>query len=163
LENAYGDNTKWRWTFVDIEGKFAAVAKNLLDLKKAQVNTDPSSPDYEPILYHLRYVIQLLGKSADRFRERFELATKRIEDLRLGISFLEALRRIYTLLNDHEELEATKKKIEHWTALMESAKAKQNRQNASNAQSAPHNAGNAQAGPHNAGSVPSSPHNAGNA
>ncbi|GMO52862.1 MAG: hypothetical protein Ta2G_10840 [Termitinemataceae bacterium] len=120
LEAAFGDNTKWRWIFVDLQGKFAAVAKNLLDFKKAQVNNDPSSPDYEPILYHIFYVKQILGNTADRFRERFDLATKRKEDLRVGLLFLSSLKRIHIMLNERDDAANIQKKIDNWTALFDS-------------------------------------------
>ena len=32
LENAYGYNTKWKWAFVELEGRYAAAAKNVIDL-----------------------------------------------------------------------------------------------------------------------------------
>jgi len=44
LEQAYGDNSKWRWTFVDLEGRFAAAAKNIIDLKNVYV-TQASAPN----------------------------------------------------------------------------------------------------------------------
>ncbi|MDR0689605.1 MAG: hypothetical protein LBG08_04990 [Spirochaetaceae bacterium] len=119
LENAYGDNTKWRWSFVDMEGRYAAVAKNILDLKEALGNTDPRSPFYETTVYHLRLVEQLLARAADRYREMYELSTHRIEDFRMGTHFLGALRRIYTLLGNREEAELTKKKFDIWSAKLE--------------------------------------------
>jgi hypothetical protein len=44
MEEIYGQNTKWRWAFVELEARFAVVAKNILDWKLAYVNNDPSSP-----------------------------------------------------------------------------------------------------------------------
>jgi hypothetical protein len=68
LENAYGDNSKWRWSFVELEGRFAAVAKNSMNLRKAVANTDPRSPDYEPTVYHLRLIKILMTQAANRYR-----------------------------------------------------------------------------------------------
>ena len=119
LENAYGDNTKWRWTFVELEGRFATVAKNLMNLKTAVVNTDPSSPDYEPTMYHLRMMKKLLLQAADRYREKYELSTNRIDDFKMGIHFLNSLRRINALLGERESAETLKKKIEIWSAKLE--------------------------------------------
>ncbi|GHU42365.1 hypothetical protein FACS1894190_11600 [Spirochaetia bacterium] len=120
LENAFGDNSKWRWSFVDLEGRFSAVAKNLLDLKLAFANNDPSSPNYEALLHHTFIVKQLLSKTADRFHDRFEVSTKRPEDLRCAISFLGALKRILVLLNNANEAESITKKIDVWTGILES-------------------------------------------
>ncbi|MDR1390681.1 MAG: hypothetical protein LBJ31_11990 [Treponema sp.] len=119
LENAYGDNTKWKWSFVELEGRFAAVAKNIMDLKSAVSNTDPRSPSYEPTVYHLRMIKKLLSQAADRYREKYELSTNRIDDFKQAINFLGALRRIHVLMGDREEVETAKKKLEIWSAKLE--------------------------------------------
>jgi hypothetical protein len=119
LEDAYGDNTKWRWSFVELEGRYAAVAKNILDLKNAVVNTDPRSPNYEPTVYHLRLVKKLLAQAADRYRERYELSTNRIDDFKVGITFLYALRRIHILMGEKDEAEVIKKKLDIWSIKLE--------------------------------------------
>jgi hypothetical protein len=126
LENAYGDNTKWRWAFVDIEGRFAAVAKNLLDMRRACGNNDPASPDYEPLLYHLHYVKKLLADTSSRFHERYELSTKRSEDLHKAANFLSALHRLHVVLNEQQEAEQVKKKYDSWTNGLEAQTRRQN-------------------------------------
>ena len=119
LENAYGDNTKWKWAFVELEGRFAAVAKNIIDLKKAVVNTDPRSPDYEPTVLHLNLIKKLLMQAADRYREKYELSTNRIDDFNMGIHFLGSLRRIHALLSERDNAETIKKKSEIWSSKLE--------------------------------------------
>lgn len=118
--DSYGDNTKWRWTFVELEARFATVAKNILDLKTASKDgLDPRSPDYDDTIYHLRLVKRLLNQAADRYREKYELSTGRIDDFRLGINYLLALRRIHLILNERNEAEEAKKKAEIWKEKME--------------------------------------------
>jgi hypothetical protein len=119
LENAYGDNSKWRWSFVELEGRFAAAAKNIMDLKKAVVNSDPRSPDYKSTVYHLQLIKKLMAQAADRYREKYELSTNSIEDFKMGINFLAALRRIYSAVGGREEMELTKKKLDIWTSKLE--------------------------------------------
>ena len=119
LENAYGDNTKWKWAFVELEGRYAAVAKNIMDLKAAVANTDPRSPDYEPTVYHLRLMKKLLQQAADRYREKYELSTNRIDDFKMGIHFLNSLKRIHGLLGERGDAETVKKKVEIWSAKLE--------------------------------------------
>jgi hypothetical protein len=119
LKNAYGDNTKWKWSFVELEGRYAAAAKNLLDMKNVVANTDPRSPGYEPTMYHLRLVRRLLSRAADRYREKYELSTNRVDDYRLGIDFLGALKRILIVTGDREEAETVRKKIDIWTSKLE--------------------------------------------
>ena len=119
LENAYGDRTKWRWSFVELEGRFATITKNIMNLKTAVINTDPSSPDYEPTMYHLRLIKKLLLQAADRYREKYELSTNRIDDFKMGINYLNSLRRIHALLGEREGAETLKKKSEIWASKLE--------------------------------------------
>jgi hypothetical protein len=118
LKIAYGSNTKWRWVFVDMEAHSAAVSKNLLDLKKAQSNKDPSSADYEPLLYHSHFAKKMLSDAADRFHSRYMLATKSKEDLWKAGNFLSALRRIHLIFNERDAAEEVKKKYDSWIAQL---------------------------------------------
>jgi hypothetical protein len=118
LKMAYGDNSKWRWVFVDMEGHCAAVTKNLLDLKKAQLNNDPSSTDYEPLLHHTYFVKKMLSGVADRFHSRYMLATKSNEDVWKAANFLSALRRIHLIFNERDEAEDVKKKYDSWIVTL---------------------------------------------
>jgi hypothetical protein len=119
LESAYGDSSKWRWAFVELEGRYAAASKNILDMKNAVTNTDPRSPNYAPTVYHVRLVQRLLSQAADRYREKYELFSNRIEDYLKGTDFLNALKRMLVLMGDREEAEGVRKKIEVWTAKLE--------------------------------------------
>jgi hypothetical protein len=118
LQDAYKDNSKWKWSFVELEGRFAAAAKNILDLRKAAANTDPYSPDYEPTVRLVVLIKKLLSQAADRYRERYELSTRSLEDLKKGILFLSALRRMQILLGNRREVELTKKRIDVWEAKL---------------------------------------------
>lgn len=118
--DAYGDNTKWRWSFVDIEGRFAVIAKNILNLKEiSKTGLDPHSDDYETVIFHLRLVKKLLAKSAEKYREKYEIATNTISDFRTAILFLEAIKRIHLILNEESELEEVKRKLKIWNDKME--------------------------------------------
>jgi hypothetical protein len=125
LEQAYGDNSKWRWTFVDLEGRFAVVAKNIMDLRNVVVNSSPESPYYDSTVYHLRLIKKLLSQSADRFREKYELSTGQMLDFKTGISFLGALRRLHIILAESEDAETVKKKLSIWTAKLDTDMKKQ--------------------------------------
>jgi hypothetical protein len=126
LKNAYGGNTKWRWTFVELEGRYAAAAKNIIDLRNVIGNIDPRSVNYEPSIYHLRLVKKLLMQASDRYREMYELSTGRTNDFKMSIAFLSALRRIHVVLGEREAAETVRKKLEIWTAKLEADQKKQN-------------------------------------
>ncbi len=119
LEEAYGQGSKWKWFFVDFWGKFAATAKNMLDLKALQANLDFDSPVREVTTNHLALVKRQLGQSADRFREKYEAYSNSVADFRSSILFLSALRRVHVLCNDRDEAEDLKKKITIWKAKLD--------------------------------------------
>jgi hypothetical protein len=125
LQQAYGDNSKWRWTFVELEGRFATVAKNILDLRNVVVNSSPESDYYDSTVYHLRLIKKLLAQSADRYREKYELSTSQMSDFRTGILFLAALRRLHIILAESEEAESIKKKWTIWKTKLETDLKKQ--------------------------------------
>jgi len=119
LEYSYGDNSKWKWTFVEIEGRFAATAKNIMDLRNVFTNMNLESPYYESTVYHVRLIKKLLAQSADRYREKYELSTSQTLDFKTGINFLIALRRLHIILAESEEAEAIKKKMSIWTQKLD--------------------------------------------
>jgi hypothetical protein len=124
LKNAFGDNSKWRWTFVEVEGRYAVGARNIISLRSILTNVDPSSPHYEPTVLHLRLVRKLLMQAADRYREKYELSTKRFDDFKVGISFLSALKRLNILTGEQLEAATVKKKLDAWTQKLNSDMAK---------------------------------------
>jgi hypothetical protein len=119
LKDAYGENTKWRWAFVELEGRCAAGIKNIFDIKNAVSFNDPRSPHYEPSMRHLRLIKKLLMQAADRYREKYELSTNRIDDFKMGIIFLSALRRIHIIVGDRDDAETVKKKLDVWSSKLE--------------------------------------------
>jgi hypothetical protein len=109
LEDAYGNNSKWRWSFVELEGRFAAVAKNMLDLSSIIANLDPLAAVYESTVRHLGIVKRLLAQVSIQYRDRYNLFTQRFEDLQVALNFLESLRYIHVMLGEQAEAENIKK------------------------------------------------------
>lgn len=118
--DGFGDNTKWQWHWVEIEGRFATVAKNLLNLKTYRVGNDPRSKGYTTRVKHMRLVLVLLQKAADGYRRKYELSTDhRLDDIKMAINYLSAQRRMYNVLGDNINYESLKKKIKIWQARAE--------------------------------------------
>jgi len=110
----YGDNTKWKWAFVELEGRFATVVKNLLNLKTLFQDLDPGSEHYDVKSHHLALARRLLDQAASRYREKYELSTLRFDDFRLAIKYLGALRYLSMVVNKATEAESIKKKMDIW-------------------------------------------------
>ncbi|MBP5401535.1 MAG: hypothetical protein J6Y36_00090 [Treponema sp.] len=118
--DGFGDNSKWKWSFVELQGRFAVVAKNLIDMKTAVKDYfDPNSPNYDATVLYIRLVRKLIDDSATAYRDRYELSTRRIDDINAGINFLLASRRIAVALGSSDDAEEIKKKAVTWKKLME--------------------------------------------
>lgn len=115
----FGTGSKWKWSFVELQGRYAVVSKNLLNLKTFIVQLDPRIQGYSERLAHVQLVKKILQQSADRYREKYELSTMRLDDIKKAILFLAALKRLYILLGEVEESEVVKKKMEIWKTKME--------------------------------------------
>ena len=118
LKEAYGKNSKWANSILEFEGRYAVVAKNLINLRDYFVNSDFDSPHYEPTVRHIKKVRELLEQSADGYRKKYELSTKAMDDFQKGINFLSALKRLDIFTGDQDSAVTAKKKIETWTAKM---------------------------------------------
>jgi hypothetical protein len=119
LEEGFGENSKWKWSFVELEGRYAAVAKNLLNLKTFIAGMDPRVEGYTSRMAHLSLARELLQQAADRYREKYELSTMRIDDIKAAINFLSAVRRMHIVLGETEQADVVKKKAEIWRTKME--------------------------------------------
>jgi hypothetical protein len=119
LEEGFGENSKWKWSFVEMEGRFAAVTKNLINLKTFVAGMDPRVEGFGPRMAHLALARELLQQAADRYREKYELSTMRIDDIKVGINFLAAVRRLHVVLGEAEQADVVKKKAEIWRTKME--------------------------------------------
>ncbi|MFA6937257.1 MAG: hypothetical protein WCQ67_03400 [Treponema sp.] len=115
LMDAYGENTKWKWSFVEMQGRLAVIAKNLIDMKKAAVDYfDPRSPDYDNTVLYVRLIRTLIDKSSMGYRDKYELSTHRIDDMRIAINYLLASRKIALVMGDKDIAEDIKKKAIVW-------------------------------------------------
>jgi len=119
LEEAYGDNSKWRWSFVEIWAKFATIAKNILDLKAVVSLMDFESQYREVTTYHLQLVKRLFREAADKYREKYELMSFKPEDFKLSLTYMQSLKRLHAILGERDEAETLKKKIDIWNNKME--------------------------------------------
>lgn len=119
VKEDFGENTKWKWSFVEIEARFAVIAKNLFDIRKFQKLDDPREEGFQERRAHLSIIQKLLKDASNGYREKFELSTKDIEDLKKAIDFQKALLRINMVLGDNEKIENCKKQIEVWNTLLE--------------------------------------------
>ncbi len=119
VEEAFGKSSKWKWSFVELEGRYTTVLKNLINFKSLISKLNPNVPGYDDRRAHLDLALEMLRTTSARYREKYELSTLRIDDIKAGIWYLHALRRIQILMGEKEDVEITKRKIDVWTQKME--------------------------------------------
>ena len=84
----------------------------------AKTYFDPSSDDYETTVLYIRLITKLLDQSAAGYRDKYELSTRRIDDMRNGIKFLLARNKLCLALGDKTNAEEIKKKAVVWKDKM---------------------------------------------
>lgn len=126
LKEAFGENSKWKWSFVEMEGRCAVIAKNCIDLKALYAGLDPRDPNYREKVVHFNLTYELLNTSADNYRMKYELSTKKVDDFKTAINYLNALKRISILLNRQADADNLSRKIDIWqTKLANDVKAEE--------------------------------------
>jgi hypothetical protein len=120
LQEAYGSNSKWKWSFVDMEGRTATVTKNIFQLDQAKQNMQPGAADQDTWVNHFRLIMRLLENAADRYIQRYQLSTKRGEDIRKATHYMGAAKYLYGMFGDPANAEKMQKKYDVWDARLRS-------------------------------------------
>jgi hypothetical protein len=114
IQDRFGPNSKWKWSFVDIDAECAMVMKNMVDYKKIQSQRDPRIEGFPERNEMLRLVKENLKDAAAGYREKYEMVTHEPTEMKKALMFLSALNRILVLFNEPVEAENTKKNIIIW-------------------------------------------------
>ena len=115
----YGENSKWLQNFVEIEGRFAVLGKNMIDFKNYIKELSPELEGYKYRVKMMDLVKRLLASSAEQYRTKYELQDKRLDDMKLALNITASLRRIHVYLNEVEEAEEKKKMYDLWKKKMD--------------------------------------------
>lgn len=120
LKYCYGETSKWRLNFIEIEARFSIIAKNIINYKTYIRDLSPEIDGYAYRLKLMNLVKKLLSSAADEYRTKYELSEKNTEDMRLALNITSALRRIYVYLGEVEEANEQKKIYDLWKKKSES-------------------------------------------
>lgn len=118
VEEAYGENSKWKMSFIEIKGRATNLAKNILDYVGLRSKNDPRIEGYQARRNLRDLVEESLIKVAKLYREKYEISGHNSDDMKKALNFLRALGRLYLLENKRTELEKIKKTISLWTKKM---------------------------------------------
>ncbi len=118
LKYCYGENSKWLQNFVEIEAKFSAVCKNMIDFKSYIKELSPEITGYKFRVKMMELVKKLLYASAEQYRTQYE-QNKRLDDMKIALNIIASLSRIHLYLNENEESEDKKKMYDLWKKKMD--------------------------------------------
>ncbi len=118
LEDFYGDNSKWKWNFAELEGRLALLAKNMINFKTFIRTWEPGTEFYAERCNHMKIVKKLLQENADAYKLKYELTDKNIDDIRFAISLSSTLRMVYVYLGEMDNVSKQKKITDLWAKKM---------------------------------------------
>jgi hypothetical protein len=102
LISAYGENTKWKWSFPELWAKLAIIGKNIIDFREIQAKRDPREEFFYDRQEMLNIVKDALFSASAQYRDKFEISTKSSNDLVYAMKLLQDLRKIATMTGDVE-------------------------------------------------------------
>ncbi len=114
LKNLSGENSKWKWSLVDLEGSFIRAMKNMVDFPNLIKNLNPAIPKYAERMNMLNLVTSKLDEAAELYRNKYELTQKQVSDMKKALAFVAFHRRLHILLGEKEQAEILKKKYQTW-------------------------------------------------
>ena len=119
---AYGQNTKWIWSFPELYSKSAILGMNMVDFREVQAKRDPR----EEFFYDRKEMTEMLKEdlfdASNRYRDKFEISTKSTNDMVMAIRLLEALKRVAAATKDDAVGAKAKTGIDSYKARLEADK-----------------------------------------
>ncbi len=118
IKDFYGDNSKWKWNFVELEGRMALLAKNMINFKSFIRLWEPGTEYYAERCNHMKLLKKLLQENAETYKMKYELTDKNIDDIRFAISLSSTLRMVYIYLGEVDNVNKQKKITDLWAKKM---------------------------------------------
>jgi hypothetical protein len=125
LKNTMGEDSKWKWLFVELQAKVAVIIRNLVNFSDILKYRDPREEFFRTRIEHMRLAKDSLEEAAKQYRTKYELSSKSREDLKKSIELLEALRKVHVVMGESGEADKLKTTIDAARLTMEAGDKKQ--------------------------------------
>lgn len=112
LRNNMGEDSKWKWLFVELQAKIAVIIRNFINFSDILKYRDPREKHFRDRREHLAMAKDALEEAAKQYRTKYELSSKSREDLKKSIEMLEALRKIHFTMGESNEADKLKTTID---------------------------------------------------
>ena len=116
LEEVLKDEPRYRLTLVELSGKIANIARNLVDLRLLE-NPDPRQPYYEERILLSQELPAIIHRASYKYREYYSISKDPFH-MKRAIAYQEMLRVINTILNKTKDAEENKKTIDAWKNIL---------------------------------------------
>ncbi len=111
---AFGENTKWKWAFTDLQGRATIIGKNLLNYRRVSAGMQPEKLHYRECYNHLKLVLDRLEHMSDTLLSKFELLGRQLNDIQSAIQYLNATLQLTHLTGDKELSDTLRRKLANW-------------------------------------------------
>ena len=112
LKNKFGQDSKWKWSFVELNARVSVITKNITNFSDIAKLRDPRTEYFYERRDMMDMCKESLTEAAQQYRTKYEVAGKAREDLKKSIEFLSALRKIHVLFGENEEANKLKTTID---------------------------------------------------
>jgi hypothetical protein len=127
LIKGFGEGSKWKWSFVDIQGRMSIVIRNFINFSALQKTRDPRMQFFKERRDLLKLCKSNLNNAAQQFRTRYEVSTNVPADMIKSIELLSALRKINILSGEPDEAAKLKNTIDALRERLESDEKKKDK------------------------------------
>ncbi|MCU0822521.1 MAG: hypothetical protein MUC95_08620 [Spirochaetes bacterium] len=114
-----GEKSKWKWSFVDIQGRIAVIIKNFINFSDVEKARDPRKEFFQDRHDLLKMCKHSLNEAAKQYRTRYEISTQVPTDILKAIELLSALRKINILFGESTDASKLKNTIDALRARLE--------------------------------------------
>ena len=113
LVEAYGSNSKWKWSFPEMHFKLAVLSMKLLDFLAYGKEYDLKNPNYRIRREHFDLIIELCNFAAYEYWNKFDQSTHDVNDMKKSRDMQDIKRKIFQITGENQEdLIKTKNLIE---------------------------------------------------
>jgi hypothetical protein len=120
LKTRYGEDSKWKWSFVELQAKLAVIIKNITPFSDIAKFRDPRVEFFYERRDLMQFCKDSLTEAAKQYRAKYEMAGKARDDIKKSIEYLSALRKIHILFKEEAEAEKLKTTIDAAKLALES-------------------------------------------
>lgn len=124
LKDRIGSKSKWKWAFVDIHVRVAAVIKNMINFSELEKYRNFRNEFFQDRETLLKICKTSLEEAAKESRNKYEMSTKAPEDIRKAVQLLISLRNIHVLYAEVNEAQKTKTVIDALKARVDTEEKK---------------------------------------